>query len=241
MQERICGVVLRTVKYGDSSLIVDLFTEQHGRMSFVTHVSSSGRRSSGAAFWRPLNMVEFDADLHGHGRLAHTKGIRLFYNYSDMPYQPMKSMVAMFLAEFLSRVLRGEQADKPLFDYLVYSLRWFDAVRSDYANFHLVFLMRLSQFVGIWPNLDAYVEGRVFDLRQGTFEAQPPLHADFLQPSEARLLPLLQRINYTTMHLLRFTRQQRRRVLSLLVDYYRLHLPAFGELHSMDVLREVLD
>ena len=75
MLERIRGIVLRTVKVGDTSLVVDLFTEQHGRMSFVAHVSSSGRRrSSGAAFWRPLSMVEFDTDLHGQGHLPHVRG-----------------------------------------------------------------------------------------------------------------------------------------------------------------------
>ncbi len=240
--QRIRGIVLRTVKVGDSSLVVDLFTEQHGRMSFVAHVSSSGRRrSSGAAFWRPLNMVEFDAEVHGQGRLPHVRGVRLTENYADLPYQPVKQMLAMFLAEFLSRVLRGETADGPLYDYLTTSLRWLDTARESYANFHVVFLLRLSQFVGIWPNIEEQSSGRCFDLRSGTFVSAPPMHRDFLSPDEARLLPLLMRMNYATMHLFRFTREQRRRVLQVLLDFYRLHLPLVGELRSVDVLRDTLD
>lgn len=242
MQQRISGIVLRTVKYGDSSLIVDLFTESHGRMSFVAHVSTSGRRrSSGAVFWRPLSMVEFDADLHGQGRLAHARNVRLSHNYTDLPFQPHKQMLVLFLAEFLSRVLREQQADAPLYGYLTHSLLWLDAAPSGFANFHLVFLLRLSQFVGIWPNIEGEPDGRYFDLRSGTYADAVPLHPDFLSPDESRLLPLLQRMNYPTMHLFRFSRLQRRRVLDVLTTYYRLHLPAFGELRSLDVLRELLD
>lgn len=242
MQQRICGVVLRTVKVGDSSLIVDLFTEQHGRMSFVAHVSSSGRhRSSGAAFWRPLNMVEFDTDLHGQGHLSHVRNVRLYVNYTTLPYEPMKQMIAMFLAEFLCRVLHGQQADQPLYEYLTHSLQWLDTADGEIANFHLVFLMHLSQFVGIWPNLEDHRNGDYFDLRTGSYTATQPLHADYLKPDDAQRIPLLFRMNYATMHLVRFSRQQRRRVLDTLIDFYRLHFPSFGPLHSLEVLSAMLD
>lgn len=242
MQQRIRGIVLRTVKVGDASIIADLFTESHGRMSFVAHVSSSGRhRSSGAAFWRPLNIVEFDTDLHGQSRLPHVRGVRLYVNYATLPYEPMKQMLAMFLSEFLCRVLHGQQADAPLYDYLTHSLQWLDTAEGEVANFHLVFLMHLSQFVGIWPNLEGQRDGLYFDLRTGSYVAVQPLHADYLQPDEARRLPLLFRMNYSTMHLFRFSRAQRHRVLSALTDFYRLHLPSFGPLHSLDVLSAVLD
>lgn len=242
MQQKIRGIVLRTVKVGDTSMVADLFTEQHGRMSFVVHISASARRgSSGAAFWRPLNMVEFDTDLHGQGRLPHARSVRIFQNYATLPYQPVKQMIAMFLAEFLARVLQGQQADTPLYDYLVHSLQWLDTASGDVANFHLVFLIRLSQFVGIWPNLDDSGEGRYFDLRTGSYTAAQPLHSDFLLPDDAQRLPLLQRMNYPTMHLFRLSRQQRQRILRTLTDYYRLHLPLFGPLHSLEVLSAVLD
>ena len=242
MQQKIRGLVLRTVKVGDSSLVVDLFTEEQGRMSFVAHISASGRRrSSGAAFWRPLNMVEFDTDLHGQGRLPHVQGVRLTENYTSLPYQPMKQMLAMFLAEFLCRVLHGQQADRPLYDYLTHSLRWLDAAEGSVANFHLVFLMHLSQFVGIWPNLEGNRSGDFFDLRTGTYTPTQPLHADYLKPDEAERLPVLFRMNYGTMHLFRLTRQQRHRILEALTDFYRLHFPSFGPLHSLDVLSAVLD
>ena len=131
------GIVLRTVKYRDAELIVDIFTLSHGRLSFVTHVSHSSRKSSqGASFWRPLNLLEFEAELPGPSarRLPRPKDVRVYENYADIPYNPVKSMLALFLSEFLSNVLRDTQSDATLYNYIEYSLRWLDAADHHLAN-----------------------------------------------------------------------------------------------------------
>lgn len=256
MQENIRGIVLRTVKYGDTSLIVDLFTESHGRCSFMTSYSRGRRHSGSSAFWSPLSMVEFQADMHSSTRLPRPKDVRLFYVYGDMPYSPLKSTISLFLAEFLSAALREEHANAPLFQYLQSSLLWLDHVAlpgksQAVANFHLVFLMHLSRFIGIYPNLEFDpngMEGKsaghipsylFFDLLAGTYCMGRPPHPHFLSNDEARQLPLLFRMNYFNMHLFRFSQNQRRRCLEVLNTYYRLHVPLFPELKSIEVLHDV--
>ena len=241
---RFRGIVLRTVKYQDSSLIVDFFTASHGRLSFVTHVSHSSRKSSlGASFWRPLNLLEFEAELpvQNARRLPRPKDVRVYENYVDIPYNPLKSTLALFLSEFLSHVLRDTQSDTPLYNYIEYSLRWLDVATEHYSNFHLVFLMQLTQFVGIYPNLSDYAPRRFFDLVQGTYCYGQPPHSSFLSPEEAQLLPTLFRMNYSNMHLFRFNRQQRWRCLEVINNYYCVHFPQFPQLRSLSVLREVFD
>ena len=111
--------------------------------------------------------------------------------------------------------------------------------QRSFANFHLVFLLRMTRFLGIYPNLSERGTGRYFDLETGQFTAQAPLHNHFLMPADAARLPLLMRMNYDTMHLFRFSREERQRLLAALNDYYRLHLPAFPDLKSLDVLHEI--
>src|SRR3712207_7631281 len=77
-----------------------------------------------------------------------------------------KVAICMFLAEFINYATRGEQDNRPLFDYIVRSLQWLDGREDRYANFHLVFMLRFSMFVGFFPNLDDYAEGDYFDLRR---------------------------------------------------------------------------
>ncbi len=259
MVENVRGIVIRTVKYGDSSLIVDMFTEGHGRMSFMTNISRGRRVSNTSSCWQPLSMVEFQADIRPLGKMPKPKDIHSYYVYHSLPYSPIKSTVALFVAEFLSAALREEKTNEPLFMYLESSLQWLDMVQSNaaIANFHVAFLIHLSHFIGIYPNVDPNsVDWKVqitatgntsgssmlfFDLMAGTFcKAQPP-HAHFLKPEEARFLPLLFRMDFSNAHLFRFSRSVRMRILHVLNDFYRLHVPSFPELKSLDVFKAMFD
>ncbi|MBQ2002623.1 MAG: recombination protein O N-terminal domain-containing protein, partial [Bacteroidaceae bacterium] len=152
MQERIRGIVLRTVKYGDSGLIVDMFTEQYGRKSFATKVVKGRRTASNSALWTPLSMVEFETTIRPNGKLPRPKDVGIYYNNVGLMFNPVKSTIALFLSEFLCHALKSETDNVPLYAYLEHSIRWLDASERTFANFHLVFLMRLTRFLGIYPN-----------------------------------------------------------------------------------------
>lgn len=249
MQETLRGIVLRTVKYGDTSLIVDLFTESRGRQAFMASTSRAKRSVRGVSFWQPLSMVEFNAEFRPNGTSSPLGGIRgglprpadvhVYYNYVNIPFSPVKSTLALFLAEFLCAALREEKENPPLYQYVESSLQWLDMVDSpaSMANFHIAFLMHLSRFIGIYPNLER--PDNYFDLLAGSYCDRQPPHAHFLRDVEARILPTLFRMDYPTMHLFRLSRKERQRILLVLNEYYRLHLPGFPELKSLEVLQEV--
>ena len=197
MQQTLRGIVLRTVKYGDTSIIVDLFTESHGRMSFMASTSRAKRSVRNVSFWQPLSMVEFSAELLPNGgKLPRPSDVRTYYNYMDLPFSPVKSTLALFLSEFLSAALREEKENAPLFRYIESSLQWLDLAEApaSVANFHLAFLMHLSRFIGIYPNLDLNPNSSLplggvggssnpqlyFDLLAGSYCERQPLHAHFL-------------------------------------------------------------
>ena len=262
MQETLRGIVLRTVKYGDNALIVDLFTESRGRQSFMASTSRAKRSVRSVSFWQPLSMVEFSAELKPNaGKLPRPADVRTYYNYVDLPFSPVKSTLALFLSEFLCAALREEKENLSLYRYIESSLQWLDMVESpaSIANFHLAFLMHLSRFIGIYPNLEindnlnpnsnhnlnlnsklsTLNSQPYFDLLAGTYCDRQPSHAHFLRPEEAQALPVLFRMDYPTLHLFRFSRQQRMRILQVLNEYYRLHVPNFPELKSLEVLQEL--
>lgn len=240
MQENIRGIVLRTVKYGDASLIVDLFTESRGRQSFMASVARSKRAARSVSLWQPLSMIAFTADIRpSMGKLPKPAEAHAYYNYLELPFSPIKSTLALFLAEFLCAALREEKENAPLYRYLESSFQWLDMVENPVAmaNFHLAFLMHLSRFIGIYPNLDT--PANYFDLVSGCYCDRQPSHAHFLRHEEAKLLPTLFRMDYPTMHIFRFSRQARQRILHVLNEYYRLHVPGFPELKSLEVLHEL--
>ena len=240
MQENLRGIVLRTVKYSDTSLIIDLFTESRGRLSVIASTARSKRAVRSVSLWQPLSMVAFTADIRSSmGKLPKPADAHIYYNYVGIPSSPVKSTLALFLAEFLCAALREEKDNTPLYRYIESSLQWMDMTEDPVAmaNFHLAFLMHLSRFIGIYPNLDT--PDRFFDLVSGCYSDSQPCHAHFLRGEEAAVLPTLFRMNYPTMHVFRIPRLARQRILHVLNEYYRLHVPGFPELKSLEVLHEL--
>src|SRR5574344_1390990 len=241
MLTKTTAIVLHNIKYGDSKMIVDMFTRAHGRMSFVVSIPKSSKSKLRKQFFQPLSILSLEYDYRTKVELQKIRNVALFHPYSSLPFDIDKLTVGMFISEFLYHSLYGEQANEPMFDYIYDSLQWFDGSPSPAANFHLVFMMRLSLFLGFYPNLDDFVPGCVFDLRSGSFSSVAPLHSDYLLPDEASQMSLMMRMNYSTMHLFKFTRAQRNRLLDVIVQYYRLHIPGFPEMKSLDVLRNIYD
>lgn len=242
MYQKLTGIVLHTLKYNDTSNIVDIYTEQSGRVSFLVKIPRSHKSGVRSVLFQPLAMVELEADIRPTGGLQRIREAKSLHPFCSLPYHPYKSSIAMFLAEFLYRVLKEEAPNEPLFAYLSHSIRWLDECEGrPFANFHLVFLMRLSRFLGLYPNVDDYTSGCYFDMLNACFTPLMPKSGAFLKPDEAARIRLLLRMNYETMHLFGMSRTERNRCLMVINDYYRLHIPDFPILRSLEVLKELFD
>ena len=233
------AIVLHSLRYGETRLIVDMFTRSQGQQSFIVSIPKSVKGKIKKQLFQPLTLLEIESDLRPKLQLQKLSDVRLASPFSSIPFDPNKLSISLFIAEFLYYALRSEQHNEPLFDYIVNSIQWLDAQTDRFANFHLVFLMRLSRFLGFYPNLEHYQSGDYFDLRESVFLSTPPVHRDFLHPQEAEKIQLMMRMDFPTMHLFRMSHQERNRLLEVSLIYYRLHLPDFPELKSVSVLQEL--
>ena len=241
MVENFTGIVLRTLKYSDSLMIADIFTATRGRLSFLVPVSRSKSCKVRSVLFQPLAMLTFKANYRPGRGLTRVAEVQPYVMYSSIPYEPCKSAVALYLSEFLTRALHEESDNESLFTFLEYSLRWFDEVQDGYANFHLLFLMRLTRFLGISPNLEDATRCHYFDLAAGCFCGVQPLHGNFLPAAQALELFNFLFSEYGDAASFAMNRQRRGEILDFLQRYYRLHIPDFPELKSAEVLKELFD
>ena len=241
MLETTQGIVLHYNRYNDDSAIVDVFTLSRGSLSFLVR-DRRGQRKGGlhATLLRPLNIVELVFDYRPSASLQRIQELHIAHCYTSLPYDPIKETVALFLSEFLHGTLRNEVQNQDLYHYILYSLQWFDATNEGLANFHVAFLIRLTYYLGFWPNIKGREALPFFDLRDGVGTEIAPPHGLYLKEEEAAILPLMLRMNIRNMHSFRLNRQQRNRILDVLTTYYQLHVPEFRNLRSLGVLREVL-
>lgn len=233
------AIVLHSLKYGDTRMIVDMFTKKFGRLAFIVSIPKSTRSKIKKQFFQPLSLLEVKLDFRPRLQLQRLSDARWAPPFASIPFDPHKLAISLFLSEFLCHALRSEQQNEPLFEYLESGIQWLDGQDGQFSNFHLVFLMRLSRFLGFYPNLEHYSVGFYFDLRESIFLPQPPVHRDFLGPEEAGKVQLMMRMDFATMHLFRMSHGERQRLLEVALTYYRLHLPDFPEMKSINVLREL--
>lgn len=232
------AIVLRTLKYGDAQLIIDTLTEDYGRVSFMQRLPRNGRGRIRKQLFQPLAVLAVAFDQRPARRLMRLTEAAMAYPLTGLTADPRKYTVAMFIAELTLACTRSEQANAPLFAFIENSVRWLDACRRPCPNFHIIYAVHLSRFIGFMPSLEGAGDG-CFDLRGGCFSPTLPTHPDYLLPEEASKIALLMRLNYETMHLLSLTHDERNRIVAAVMRYYSLHLPDFPDLKSLQVLREV--
>lgn len=237
--EKVSGIVLETVKYSDKHNIVTLFAREQGRVGLLVSAAKGKSSRVRNAMLMPLSVISADVNFSPSRELQHLSTFNREILWRDIYFNPVKSAIGMFVAEFVSAYVRESPPDPRLWDYIVSSLRLLDSSGGPQANFHIAFLMGFLDHAGIRPDLSAWQEGCWFDMRGGTPALMPPPHRDVLSPELASKLPLLSRMNMRNARLFRFSASQRRRLLSLMLNYYSLHFPGMSGLKSPDVLAEV--
>lgn len=233
------AIVLNVIRYNDEMLIVETYTEAVGRMSFAVRITRSARSAVRHTLFQQLALLELSWEERKKQNLARPKSVRVLHPYASLPYDARKNAIALFVAEFLHYALRVEPDSHYIYSYIAQSLMWLDTCTSNFVNFHLVFLVRLTFFLGISPNVEAPERSDYFDLRAGNFVNTRPAHPDFIPNPEAQFIPMLLRMRYENMHVFRFNGNERSRLLSYINKYYSLHLEGFPELKSLAVLQEL--
>jgi DNA repair protein RecO (recombination protein O) len=237
------GIVLRSVKYGETSLVVTLFTELFGVQSYmvngVRQVSKKG--SAKANHFQPasiLDLVVYKNDFKNLQRIKEFKWGRLYQHiFSDV----WKNAVALFMIELLNKSVKEPESNPDLFYFTEDALLHLDgASPAVAANMPLFFALHLAVFFGFRIHDEYSEHNHYLDLREGTFVSQQPDHPQFLEGKEAEvvsyILKIMQPEDLADLHL---NQDFRRRLLHWIEVYYAMHLPEFGTLKTLPVLREI--
>lgn len=233
------GIVLKTIRHGDNSAIVRIYTRLAGIQSFILK-GINRPKDKRKALLGALSMVEVSFRMkHSHPGLTQLKEIRLLHNLSTIPFFPGKTAQSLFIAEILNKVIREEEKNEALFSFLEKSIQFLDATRDELPDFHLKFLIELSSLLGFYPNDESGESAPWFNLAEGQFSyvARPP-HLDL---ESTVFMRSLIHLSYDQLGLMTLNRQSRNKLLEYLILYYQLHLPSFGELKGPTVLSQLFD
>jgi len=239
------AIVLTSLKYGDSDLIVKCFTEEGVKSYLLKRIyklkSNKSRLSSrhiNIAYFQPLTQLNITANHNNKGSLNSIREVGISYLYQTVSTDIYKQSIAIFLAEVLSQSLQEEEKNKILFQYIETALIWLDNHEST-ANFHLIFLLNLTKYLGFYPETKDK-KAKYFDLVEGIFGDNKPLN-NYVFGNELFYFKSLIGINFDVIERLQFNSKSRKIVLNILLEYFELHLPGFKKPKSLNVLNEVFN
>jgi DNA repair protein RecO (recombination protein O) len=238
------GIVLRTVKYGETSVIVTIFTELFGVQSYLVNgVRTSTKKGSGKAnLFQPsaiLDMVVYHSELK---QLQRIKEFRWDHIYQHILSDVKKNAVALYMVELLTKCLKQPEGHPDLFHFAEDAFLHLDECNETVtANFPLYFALHLPVFFGFRMN-DNYSDKNIFlDLQEGSFMQEQPSHPYFMEDKQAAVTSqLLKTQRPEELEEIKLNHDFRRNLLYAYEKYYMLHIHDFGTMKTLPVLKEIL-
>lgn len=238
------GIVLRTVKYGETSIVTTIFTEGFGLQSYlvngVRQASKKGQPKAG--MFQPGAMLELVAYHNEFKNLQRLKEFRWSHLYQHIFSDVRKNAVALFMIELLSKCLKQPETNAELFYFVEDALVHLDEANDSItANFPLFFSLHLAVFFGFRINDEYSAEKHFLDLEEGTFTGEQPNHQHFLEGREAEAVShILKIMQPEELEQVTLNQDLRRRITQAVEEYYALHISDFGSMKTLPVLREVM-
>ncbi len=233
------AIVFSSLKYGESNLIVKCFTESSGLKSYLLrNILKSKRGKLKPSYFQPLSILEIEAFHKNKGTLERINEAKVYYPYQTLHTQVVKSSLVIFLAEILSNTINEEAEDKNLFQFIENSMIWLDN-SNHIANFHIMFLLKLSLHLGFYPDTST-ITNTYFNLLEGNF--QDSTFGKYCEKGPR--IDDLKRffgIDFDKINDVKLTKNQRSDLLTLLLQYYQLHLHGFKKPKSLLVLNQIFE
>ncbi len=239
MLHKTKGIALKTTSYAESSIVAHVYTELLGMQAYLINGAKKPKAKIHASLFQPLHpleMVVYHKDTNGLQRIKEAQQVPVL---KHIPLDIIKSSMALFLNEVLYKALKKQSPDPFLFQFVQQSIAWLDETESNLANFHLIFLIKLSRFLGFLPLQSAGSPMPYFDMLEGVFLKNLPAHSHVLQPPHTQLLYLLLQSTYTQAAELKIGKEDRKFLLEKLLEFYKLHTENFGTIHALYVLEEI--
>ncbi|MFZ1705626.1 MAG: DNA repair protein RecO [Saprospiraceae bacterium] len=234
------GIVFRNIKYGETSIICDIFTRELGLRSFIVSGVRSQKSKTKANVYRPLNIVEITAFEGDSEKLCRIKDIRFDTIFKQVNIHVIPSSLALFMLEIARNAIKTREADVELYDFIKDTLILLDNDSCPSPLLHHKFMIDLSIHLGFEPMQNKNVKNTIFDLLNGRFEAENISLVYRMDKEISDIFYQLLCFKLEELAPLQIPKTIRNQLLEDLIVYYKLHIPGFREILSKDILAAVL-
>ncbi len=241
MTERTKAIVLNKIKYGDNSIIVNLFSLKYGRVSIIIKSCRSKRSPIKANMFFPLNIVEIDLNYKHNRNMQHLKCANSVYILNEISTNIYKVCLTQFMAEIVQKSVKEETPNTEVYDFLEKTVLALEKTSNPIGNFHIVFMIGLAKIIGFAICNNYCKVTPYFNIREGMFLPLLTTKAESLDCDESAYLSQIIDYNPENFSELKLPYKTRLVILEYLVKYYKYHILNNQEIYSMQVLNSVFE
>ncbi len=235
------GIVLHQVKYSETSIIAYIYTEKYGRQTYMIKGAKAKRARTKANIFQPLILLELEVYHRINKNFQQIKEVKINPVLHTLSNNIIKNSISLFLAELLYRLIKEEEPNKPLFEYIFNSIILLDQLNRNIINFHLFFMVHLTRYIGFLPD-NNYSSSKVyFDLLNGKFISSLPSHNYYLTKELSFLLSKILSYQGNDYEIVGMNNQYRSALLEKIIEYYQIHLEGFSNIKSLEVFKEIFN
>jgi DNA repair protein RecO (recombination protein O) len=239
MLYKTAGIVLHHIRYGETSIIAHIYTELFGRQSYIINNVRSSKPAFGLSYFQPLTILDIETYYKPGRDIQRLKELRRHIPLDNIYSDISKSSIALFIAEIIYKTLQEAESNPSMFEFLNHSVQFLDLMTKGIADFHLIFLIQFSKYLGIYPKiqLDQLNEKATDEI----FARHLNDDALFLDLSDSARIKLaeLTRRSFQDLDKISINSQVRFELLDKLVDYYKLHFDNIRQINSLKVLKQI--
>lgn len=232
------GIIFRQTRFKESSLILDIYTEEAGLQSFISNGVFSKSNQKLASTLQLMNIIDLVAYYREDKDLHRIKEVSRTIIYQNLPFDIRRSAIGMFLLEICRKCIRSHQQNSSLFLFIKNAFVDLDQKEPFDPNFHICFMINLMSYLGFQPQNNYSDEFSCFDLANGVFSSASSETLYHLSNESSKIFSGL--LSGLPSHTLFHNSQQRRQMIQALVIYFQLHIENFGKIRSLDVFHEIL-
>jgi len=239
MLQQTRGIVFKSIKYGETSLISKIYTEHYGLQSYIVKGIRTSKSKMKAGLLQPLTLLDMQVYRRENKNLQYLRELSPAIIFTEIPFDVRKSSVGIFMIEILLQSIKEEETNPVLFNYLFETINELDKTKKSIKDFHLHFLIHLSKLLGFFPSGNFSEKNNYFDLQEGIFTSSAPPHPLFLSDNSAKVFSLLIQ-SAIKKSVSDFNNSERKELLNNILTYYSLHISNFKTIRSVKVLEEVM-
>jgi DNA repair protein RecO (recombination protein O) len=237
MLAKTAGIIIRNTRYGEGSLISKIYTRQFGMQSYMINGVQAPKAAIKASMLQPvmlLDMVVYHNSLKDIQRIKEAKNLPVL---RSIHFDIVKSGVGLFVSEILNKAIKEEEPNERLYDFAAEFILRLDAETGSLALWPLFFMVKLTNILGFSPtnNFDP-MENKLFDLVEGGFTEYPQKSEFAISMPDSQYFSKLLEMEYADLPTAQIPKPIRSELLNKLILYYKLHLPDFQDIKSVEVL-----